>query len=617
MALSGPSLVILSPQNDFEVPPITTKLGVGAQRPAGPQPPVAVQRPAGAQPPPVAGAPPVAAQAVVVPPPPVAGLQPVLVTGQATDGGPVPVQIDLITVQVDDGPLIQAERTAVPGPTLPVDFSATVTIPDTLGPHVITVTATDDNNLTATATVTVWVGPAFAIAPASVLVELYVDELSLLQMTQTAQAELFSKWVGEVQQHLTSMQTLAAKYGLNVAGPAITLDESQSPAVLRIGLWITDHLFGAVPASPGQGLPLPTLSEAQAALCFAVTPQVLAGGYLERDTLAEAAVWLPTTTLQTLADAAAPMIVAAGARHNITVNTLTVSTSPPNTVTMTADCTFTLDGQPGTIGVTETLGTTSVSWETGDPNVPTELAVPVVTKTTPFSSTDLVDDILDVLGALFSPLGLVFASVFAYNNIAAIVASGDAATKVSGILGPLLSRLPYAIPFSNTFISSADPSDPNPTPFPVLVLNWTSVGVTDAGVVGGAVPKLGNRTQEYTAVTVQGQTEITVTSVALAEQYPLTFFWALENLDPDSFTWTLSHELGAESGSIVAGPFTEAGAFEVTIDVPRDAALPLFRPYLRVTASETCGSDPSNVLTGAWSTEISVVLKTDPGHEPP
>lgn len=181
----------------------------------------------------------------------------------------------------------------------------------------------------------------------------------------------------------------------------------------------------------------------------------------------------------------------------------------------------------------------------------------------------------------------------------------------------MLSRLPYAIPFPNTFITSADPTDTNPTPFPVLVLDWTSVSVTDTGVVGGIWPHFGNRTQEYAGVTVQGQAEITVTSEALAAQYPLTFSWALENLDPDSFTWTLSHDLGGESGNIVSGPFTQAGAFEVTIDVPAQAALPLFRPDLRVTASEACGSDPSNVLTGAWSTEISVVLKTDPGHEPP
>ena len=509
-----------------------------------------------------------------------------------------PVQIDLVTVQVDDGPLIDAELTAVPGPSLPVDFSATVVIPDSPGPHAITVTATQDGGLHATATVTVWVGPAFAIAPASVLFELY--PLHVIQID--------SQWVGEIQQHLTSMQALAANYGLNVAGPAITLDPTRNGnvGVLRIGLWITDYPFGAAPASPAAGLPLPTLSQAQAALCFAATPPAPQAYGL-------AAVWLPTTTLQTLLNAAVSKTAAAAAKYDVTVNTLTVSTSPPNTVTVTAD--ITAPGGNDTIGVTETLGTTTVSWETGDPNVPTQLHVPVVTKTTSFSSTDLVDDILEIIGALFSPLSLVFASVFAFNNVAAVVAAGDAATGVSGILGSVLSRLPYAIPFPNTFLTSADP------PFPVLVLDWTSVGVTDTGVVGGIwsglTPPLGNRTQEYAGVTVQGQTEITVTSVALAEQYPLTFFWALENLDPDSFTWTLSQDGRVESGSIIASPFAQAGAFDVIIDVPRQADLTLFRPGLRVTASEACGSDPSNVLTGAWSTEISVVLKTGPGHEPP
>lgn len=95
------------------------------------------------------------------------------------------------------------------------------------------------------------------------------------------------------------------------------------------------------------------------------TPQVLqtSGG--------TAAVWLAGTMLQTLVNAAAPAIGALGATHGISVNKLTVSTSPPNTVTMTADCT--LDGVPGTIGITETLGTTNVSWVIGDPAMPQEL----------------------------------------------------------------------------------------------------------------------------------------------------------------------------------------------------------------------------------------------------
>jgi hypothetical protein len=126
MSLPLPTLVIFQPQDGFEVPPITTK------------PPVAVQPPAMAQPPPVAGAPPTAAQAVTFTPPVttqggVDWLQPVLVTGQATAAGPETALIDLITVQVDDGPLIPAELTAVPDPTLPVDFSATVAIPDNPG----------------------------------------------------------------------------------------------------------------------------------------------------------------------------------------------------------------------------------------------------------------------------------------------------------------------------------------------------------------------------------------------------------------------------------------------------------------------------------------------------
>lgn len=596
--MSGPTIAITQPPEGFEVPPVTAAPPVGTQPPAGSQPPVAGQPPVGAQPPPVAGAPPIVARAVPVAPLPVTTqipvrLAPVLVTGQATDRGmPEPVMIDLITVQVDDGPPIHAELTVVhttpPELTTTVfDFSATVAIPDSLGPHVITATATDDNRLKATESITVWVGPAFAIAPPAVLVELYYPHPTL---------NLPAKLIGDIQQHLTSLQTLAGKYGLTVTGPAFTLDTPpNSPPVLRIGLWITDYPFGAVPASAPDS-PLPSLSQTQAAFCFGATPLVLSP---DPPPDAIAAVSLPTTTLQTLVNAASPKIVAAGARHNITVNTLTASTSPPNTVTLTADCTI---DEPATITITETLGTTMVSWESGEPAMPTPLHVPVVTKTTPASSTESVGPpIFD----LFDPAAWVIET---YDNVVGEVASGDAASKVSGILGPLLAALPYAYPFPNTFISSIEPTDTTPPDFPVLSLDWTSFGATDAGVVGGIQWSLGNRAQDDVVLTIEGQTYIT----ADPDQFfynPPVFTWALQNLDPDSFTWTLTGDAQA-NGIIVASPFTQAGTFTVPINPPSlpNGTRGTYQFTLSVSASETCASDPTKVLTAAWSSLINLRL---------
>jgi hypothetical protein len=596
MSWSLPTVVIFQPPDGFEVPPVTTAPPVGTQPPASAQPPAAVQPPVGAQPPPVAETPPAVAQAVTVAPPVTtqdpARLQPVLVTGQALG--------ENVIVQVDRGPPIHAEPTAARDPSLGgFGFSATVVIPDSPGPHLITATALDTNSLNPTANVQVWVGPAFAIAPPALLAELYWPY------------PMPAKLVGEIQQHLTSLQTLAGNYGLTVAGPAFTLDTPPNSApVVRIGLWITDSAFATVPASLPD-LPLPSLSEAQAASCFGTTALVLTDGSLPHATIA---VSLPTTTLQTLADAALPKIAGIGARHNITVNTLTASTSPPDTVTMTADCTFTLD-QGGTIGVTETLGTQTVFLEEEEPAYPTPVHVPVVTKTAPVSSTDLLDDILDIVGTLFSPLSLFFASVFVLNNATAIVGAGDAATEASGIIGPLLSSLPYAYPFPNTLLPSTFPNIPD---FPVLSLDWTSFGATNAGVVGGISWSLENRFQDDVVLTIQRviyDGDTLTTSAAEDYQWHAEFTWALQNLNPDSFTWTLSGAAQGHDNIVGAGPFTQSGTFTVPISIP-NAPAGLYQFTLSVSASETCASDPAQVppLTAAWSSPIWLNLTYQPAR---
>jgi hypothetical protein len=589
MSWTLPAVVIFQPPDGFEVPPVTTAPPVGAQPPAGAQPPPAGQPPAGAQPPPVVGAPPVAAQAVTIGPLPVTTqdpvrLQPVLVTGQAPGGN--------VTIQVDHGPPIHAEPGPARDPGLlgALGFSATVVIPDSPGPHVITATAVDDaNSLNPSASVTVWVGPAFAIAPPALLVELYYPHPTL---------DLPATLVGEMQQHLTWLQALAGKYGLTVAGPAFTLGTPpNSPPVLRIGLWITDSSFATVPASPPDQ-PLPALSDTQAASCFGTTPLILSP---DPPPDAIAAVLLPTTTLQTVADAASPKIVAAGARHGITVSTLTASTSPPNTVILTADCTFPA-GDPGTISVTETLGTQTVTWESGEPAMPTQVHVPAVTKTSPSSSDDSISNIFELLDLTWWARNI-------WDNVVGTVASGDAASKVSGIIGPLLASLPYAYPFPNNFIPSIEPTDTTPPDFPVLSLDWTSFGATDAGVVGGIQWSLGNRAQDDVVLTIEGQTYITADPVQFGYNPQAEFTWTLQNLDPDSFTWTLTGDAQAQ-GIIVASPFTQAGTFTVPINLPSppNVTRGTYQFTLSVSASETCASDPTKVLTAAWSSLINLRL---------
>lgn len=57
--------------------------------------------------------------------------------------------------------------------------------------------------------------------------------------------------------------------------------------------------------------------------------------------------------------------------------------------------------------------------------------------------------------------------------------NGPAVGKVTGIVQPLLAAIPYEVPFRNTDISASSPLDAD---FPVLDLNWTFFGATDAGL---------------------------------------------------------------------------------------------------------------------------------------
>jgi hypothetical protein len=566
MAVSGPSLAILSPQNDFQVPPITTAPPVASQLSPAAQPPVAEQ--------------PEVAAAIVTTQNQVF-LQPVQVTGRASDQGmPEPVEVDSVTVQVDGGPPMKArlQHVAAGNSQTVVDFALTVVIPHIEGAHTITATATDDNDLTATQSVRVFVGPPFQIAPAAALAEL-IPPVSNPHLTPS----LVSRWTLEIQQHLAPLAALLAEYGLVLAGPSMVLD--QDTHVLRVGLWLGDPAFPAVPAGTS-GAPLPNLSDTQAAACFAVTPPVLVPG------TAAYAVSIPATTLQSLLNAAAPTISAAAARHNLTLDTFIVTTTPPDIAT-TAMSGSIPGGVPVVLTFTETLGTEAL---------PSGQSVPTILRSQGQSS---VGNIFDQIAAVLCPV------LFAYLAYATIDIGSDVggdANKVTGIVGPLVAQIPHAIPFRNTDISS---SDPLKFDFPVLDMSWSSFVATDAGITGTGVLSIGSRQQSDVSLGIQGATGINGTAADFAEGYAERYVFTLQNLDPDSFTWTLSGDAQAP-GTIVAGPFTQTGDFTVPIRLPEVVELQTYQFTLSVDATETCGTDPTKTLTAAWSSPITVRVEPSP-----
>jgi hypothetical protein len=559
MAVSGPKLAILSPQNNFEVPPITTA------------PPAATQ-PSGAERPEVADT------IVTTQNQNRVGLQPVQVTGRVSDQGmPEPVEVDSVTVQVDDGPLMKAGLKHVPvgSSQTVVDFDLSVAIPDIEGPHAITVIATDDNDLRATETVMVFVGPPFQIAPAAALAELIWPAPST-QLTPS----LVSRWTLLIQQHLAPLAALLAKYGLILAGPRMVLDQDTN--VLRIGLWLGDLAFPAVPAA-ASGPPLPNLSDTQAAVCFAVTPNVLVPGS------GAFAVSIPTTTLHNLLDAAWPTIVTVAARHDLTLETFNVTTTPPNIVSTTMSGWLPADTPVG-VSFTETLGT-----EVRAPGS----RVPTILHSQGSSSVGSIFEW--IVGAICPIIGglLTYASI----DLGSAVA-GDA-NKVTGIVAPLVAQIPYSIPFHNTDISASNALKC----FPVLDVSWTSFVATDTEITGTGVLSIENRQQSDVSLSIQGPTKGPITPGA----HQLEYTWVLANLDPDSITWTLTGD-GQAQGVIVTGPFTQSGTFMVPF--PDLTVGKTYQFTLSVSASETCGNNPANVppLTAAWSSPISFTARTPNPH---
>ena len=381
------------------------------------------------------------------------------------------------------------------------------------------------------------------------------------------------------------MSDLLAAYDLVLAGPSIVADPA-SP-LLRVGLWIASPAFPALP--PGPDFPLPRLSAEQAASCFAATPRILEQGQF--------AAGASTATLQNLLNAAAPALVAAAANHDLTLDSWTVQITPPHTVATTFDGQLPLD-VPVTISITETLDVTQG---------PQGWNVPAVTHTDASTSTGSV---LDWIGsALCTPLFILLT----YAALEISSGADAAASKVTGIVQPLLAAVPDQIPFRNTDFSASTPLDID---FPVIDLNWAFFGATDAGLLGTGSLSLEGREQGDVTLTVTGQTEITGPPEDFAGDYPAGFVFALQNLapDPGAFTWVL---VGATTtqGTIEAGPLTQAGPIPVVIRLPKPVLPQSYEFTLTVTATETCGTDPTKTLTAEWSAPVTVTVK--PSKLPP
>ncbi len=498
--------------------------------------------------------------------------QPVQVTGRATDkAGAEPAFVDTVTVQVDSGPPVEARLTRVPDKTQTVvDFAATVAVTGAAGPHTITVVATNDSNISRTAHVTVFLGPVFAVDAPAIVVDL--ESPSEIDPHDPAVISL----LGRLQQGLTSLSDLLAAAGKTIIGPNLVTDTSSGPAISRLGLWVEDIGFPADPPSPPD-FPLPRLSDAAAEAGFGLVP-LLPRPHRTSLTDIPFAVSIATGALQTLTDAAL------AAHPDGNVDSITVSVSAPDTVTTSYHGRVALGLVPYTITIDETLGT--------QPDPALGQSVPLVTA----SHSSTVGDVPDwLLGSLLPILDLGLLMV--WQDVS------RSADSTGGVAAPIVADLPARIPFHPGDLPGGSPD----TPFPVLVADWQSLGVTADGILGGADATIQARDQSMVGISIGGPDSVTVPPGEF--QASLVFTIGLRNLAPDGgvITWQLTSPFGhtTSTDTFDIGPFAQVAYLPVDFPMPLHTGPGDYRYQLSVAASET-GPGGAGTLAAAASRQITV-----------
>jgi hypothetical protein len=536
--------------------------------------------------------------------------QPFLVSGQASDRGPPePALIDSITVQVDNGPVIKAQLTHIPGKTTTLySFKAFAQVAGGQDPHTVTITATNDSNISVKQTRQVFTGPIFQVdAPAIVIDLLYPFPLDPNDPDPKTAAAV-KKMVSDIQNGLQSLSASLASIGKIVAGPNLmNATDPLGRTVTRLGIWIEDAGFPVVPPAPPD-LPLPHLLPVAATAGFALVPVQLAPD-LDPGNLSSIlpgpsfALLIPVGTLQHLLAAVAPTVQAAASQNSVTVDTITAQTAAPGSVTtsfaghLPANLGF-------TVTITETLGLVPLANANPSEKVPA-----VIGNSHSASLGSLLDWFVGFVLPLF---GLALGAAFGVLSYAAGKISG----MVNGLAGPLVAGIPPRLPFSNQEIPPIPLSVPD---FPVLIPNWSTFGATSGGIVGTGSSVIAPRDQSMVAVTVSGSSSIQGYQEDLAGGAGQTYTYALTNLAPDAdkFTWHVSGPGTASSGgAITIGPFDQGGSFSARFPLPLHVAPGTYNFTLTVTATETCGSDSSKTLHASASMAVRVDVKANPKLPP-
>lgn len=507
--------------------------------------------------------------------------QPFLVSGQVTDNGPPePNLIDSVTVQVDGGAPIAAKLTHLADKKLTrYSFSALAKVTGGQDPHTVTVTATNDIGRSVKKTVSVFTGPAFEVSPPAVLFEINPS----FDPTDPSVVNL----VIEIQRALVPLSTSLAAVGKVIAGPNLlrtTNDVGRD--VLRIGIWIEDAGFPVLPADAV--FPLPRLLDLAAAQGFALAPFLLLPSF--NGSGPSFGLSLPTTTLQDLVDATTPALTASAAQQHVTVDSAVVHADSPGTVSVSIAGHAPLD-LPFTATITETIGTQQVAGA----NPPQ--AVPAVLNRNNSTSVPFLAWLIPLFNAY---------TVYVVLRLSSKTASEQ------GLMSTLVGSLPARIPFKNNSFSLPEPFD-----FPVLVLNWTTFGVTSTGVFGAGNSTIAARDESTAAVAITGPGEIRGYQSDLSGGTVQQYEFSLTDIapDPSGLLWTTTG-VSTRQGPIAHGGLDQSGSFNADFSLPFKVAPGHYPFTLTVNATETCGTDANKKLTASGASSVTVEVVKDPKLPP-
>ena len=513
------------------------------------------------------------------------------ILGQVTDrGGPEPIMIDSVTVQVDGGPLIQAARKIIPNKTLTqVSFTATAQITGGNDPHTITVVATNDQGQHTAKTVTVFAGAVFQSDTPALLLD--VRSLISFKADDTQVVSL----IGTIQKQLVSLSGALASAGKVLIGPNVIATPVPGTAEthqVRVGLWIENAGFPVVP--PTASLPLPTLSSDAAAASFAKVPFLPVPN---PGVFPSFALSVPVTTLQHLLDLSVPSIKSAASSQHLTVDTVTAQTSAPATVTTT------MSGHlpasvPVTITITETVGLTAA------PYGPSSQKVPAVLSSKPSSSVGSLVDWL--VGVLFPLIGAALGYV--------VYKVSGAVSKQSGLAGGFLSLIPPAIPFGNKDRSLPSTGNFQLPDFPPLIFFWNNFTADANGLLGTGTTEIDARDQSTVKILLSGPDFFQGLPNNIQEFTDPVMGYALQNLSPNagSFGFQITGA-GKKSGTITPpNPVVQAGNFNPHFPLPLKVSPGDYSFTLTVTGTETCQSDPTKKLTGTAAKAVHFKVSKGP-----